>query len=153
MSETYKKTLSTEEYLAVYKLGEYFDGSEVARFVAAKINERIAEGIRDNSTKEPAVDEKKQPILDEAGKQKIKITPPEKLEIVFTRAELDGFFIGVKESVAKSEVKAGDLQVIKGVCKSIGMTGRFAKYSEGVLSKISKNTDPLDEEIITDPLD
>lgn len=153
MSETYKKTLSTEEYLAIYKLGEYFDGSEVARFVASKINERIAEGIRDNSKKEPAVDEKKMPILDEEGKQKIKITPPEKLEIVFTRAELDGFFIGVKESVAKSEVKAGDLQVIKGVCKSLGMTGRFDKYSEGVLSKISKNTDPLDEEIITEPLD
>jgi hypothetical protein len=153
MSETYTKTLNTEEYLAVYKLGEYFDGSEVARFVASKINERIAEGIRNDSKKEPAFDENKKPVLDEEGKQKIKVTPPERMNIVFTRAELDGFFIGVKESVAKSEVKAGDIQIIKGVCKSLGMSRRFESYSDGILSKISKNTDPLDEEIITEPLD
>ena len=153
MNETYKKILSTEEYLAVYRLGEYFDGSEVARFVASKVNERIAEGIRDHSTKEPAVDDKNQPILDESGKQKVKITPPEKLTIVFTRPELDGYFIGIKEAVAKSEVKAADILIIKNVCKSLGMSGRFEKYSENVLSKVEKNKEPLDDEIITDPLD
>lgn len=153
MSETYKKTLSTEDYLAIYRLGEFFEGSEVARFVASKINERISEGIRELSKQEPAFDDKGIAILDDKGVQKIKVTPPETLDIVFTRAELDGFFIGIKESLAKSEVKSGDISVIRDICATLGMSGRFDNYAKSILSKIVRSTEPLDEEIITDPLD
>jgi hypothetical protein len=153
MSETYKKTLTTDEYLSVYKLGEYFDGNETARFVASKINERISEAIRTKSTQTPAVDDKNNPILDEAGKQKIKITPPEKIDLILTRSELDGFFLGVKETLKKPEVKSGDINLIGATCRSLGMSLRFEKYAESVISSIELNTEPLDDEQITDPLD
>lgn len=153
MSEVYKKKLTTEEYFALHKLGQFFSGSEIARLVASKINERIAVGIREKSTREPALDANGIQKVDENGEKLYKITPPEFMDLVFTRAELDGFFIGVKESILKPEVKSTDITLIKEVCKSLGMAGRFEKYSDSILDKTEKNVDPLDEEIITDPLD
>lgn len=153
MSETYKKTLSRNEYLAIFKMCEYFDGSETARFVATGVNDRISKAIREGAVKVLEVDEDKKPVLDEKGEQKYRLESPKSIEIVFTRGELDGMYIGIKETVKKNTVMAGDLALIKDICRSLGMSKRFANYTAEVFKKIEVNREPLDEEIIAEPLD
>lgn len=153
MSETYNKTLSRNEYLAIFKMCEYFDGSETARFVATGVNDRISKAIRAGAVKVLEFDENKKPILDDKNEQKYRLESPKSIEISFSRVELDGLYIGIKETVKKNTVMAGDLALLKDICKSLGMSKRFAKYTEEVLKKIPVNAEPLDEEVITEPLD
>lgn len=149
----YTKILGFEDALATFKLCSFFGGSETAKFAALNISEKISEQIKQNSTKKPVLDKDGNPELNEDGKQKIEVTPPEKITVVLTRAELDGFFIGVKESFGVEGVTVGDIASIKQICAVLGMRIRFAKYSEKIVAEIERNNEPLDSELIEDPLD
>lgn len=153
MSDTFKKKLAFEDALAVVKLGGNFSVSEVSKFTAIKINERIVDFIRKNTKSEPAFDENGLPILDEKKVQKIKLTPPENVEVEFSRAELDGFFIGVKETIQTAGVSASDVTMIGHICSLLGMNTRFVKYADSVLASIKRDPSQLDSEIVDTPLD
>ena len=153
MAVTYKKTLTQNDYMATFNLGAFFDGSETARFAASKVNEKIADQIRAGTRGVVILDEEKNPKLTADGKPETQFIQPSEIVVEFTRAELDGFFIGVRETLKKPEVKANEIFQINSVCKVLGMAGRFSKYSEGILATIEKIEEPLDEETVEEPLD
>lgn len=153
MSEKFEKTLEFEDSLAVIKLGSSFAGSDVAKFTALKLNERIADVIRKNTKTEPAFDENKKPILDEKNVQKVRLVPPTTIKLEISRQELDGFFIGVKETVKAEGITTSDVTTIGYICSILGMNKRFIALAEATLKKIERDESPLDSEVIEEPLD
>jgi len=152
MADTYVKKLSEGEYNAVFSLGSSFDGTEGPRFAATKINEKISEKVRDGVTKTAKLDEKGEAVKDEKGETVLVDAYPKSIEVTLTRAELDGYFIGIKETVKKSEVKSSDIALIGNISKSLGMSARFKKYSDEVLASV-KVEEEFDVEVVDEPLD
>ena len=103
LTETYTKKLTEAEYLGIFNLGAFFDGSEQARFAASKISEKIADAVRAGTREVVVLDEKNNPKLLADGSPETAQKAPESIEITLTRKELDGYYIGVKESLKKSE--------------------------------------------------
>lgn len=153
LTETYTKKLTEAEYLGIFNLGAFFDGSEQARFAASKISEKIADAVRAGTREVVVLDEKNNPKLLADGSPETAQKAPESIEITLTRKELDGYYIGVKESLKKGTVKTSEIAQIKLICGSLGMSGRFAKYADEVVASIEVSKDGLDEETVEEPLD
>lgn len=152
MAETYTKTLLEGEYNAVFALGSTFDGTEGPRFAATKINEKITEKVRAGATKKPKLDEKGAIVNDENGNPVLLDVYPASIEVTLTRAELDGYFIGIKETAKKPEAKSQDITLIGNISKSLGMSARFKKYADEVMLSIRVDEE-LDAEVVAEPLD
>lgn len=152
MADTYTKTLQEGEYNAVFSLGNTFEGAEGPRFAATKINEKISEQVRARATKKPKLDGSGVVVKDANGEDVLEDVFPSSISVELTRAELDGYFIGIKEVLKKPEVKSQDITLIGHISKSLGMSARFKKYSAEVMEAI-KVEDDLDAEFVDEPLD
>lgn len=149
MSEIFKRELVEAEYNAIYNIGNAFKGAEGPRVAATKINEKISDKVRAGVVKKKVT---------ETGKDGVETTVerdvfPEKIELDLTRAELDGYFGGVKEVLKESETRAEQIAIIGAVCKTLGMFKRFSKHTDSVLASIEAVTDDFDENINDEPLD
>lgn len=153
MNTEFKKKLASPDAMAIFKMGDSFIGSEISKFTAIKVNERIALELRKGSKSVVLKNEDGTVKKGEDGKPLTRIVPPEFIEITFSRAELDGLFIGVKETIKLAGVSSNDVVTIGYLCGVLGMSSRFKNYADSVLKSIEVDPTQLDEEIVVDPLD
>lgn len=117
------------EYKHIFELATQFKGELSSKLASLRVSEKISKAAFENSVTDPTSGDK---------------TLPTSITVEFEKNELEGYWKGIVGYLSEPDTSLEKILVVKAICKSMGMSGRFAKLSAS-LSTIPEDETPLDD--------